>query len=62
MKLVTFHNCITSKEVSINCDSITFIEPSEILNNATEINFTGGNPLTVKEDYEEVKKKLKEYK
>lgn len=61
MKLVTFHNCITSKEVSINCDSITFIEPSEILNNATAIYFTGEQLLIVNEDYEEVKKKLKEY-
>ena len=58
MKLVTFNDFNGQEEVTVNCDNITFIEPSEILDNATEINFTGGNPLVVKEDYEKVKKRL----
>lgn len=60
MKLVTFHNFISKKEVTVNCDQIAFIIPNETFENTTEVNFIGtGNYLILQEDYEEVKKRLK---
>lgn len=60
MKLVTFHNFISKKEVTVNCDHIAFIIPNETFENKTEVNFIGtGNYLILQEDYEEVKKRLK---
>lgn len=61
MKLVTFHNFISKKEVTVNCDHITFIIPSATFENITEVNFIGtGNYLILQENYEEVKRRLQE--
>lgn len=60
MKLVTFHNFISKKEVTVNCDHIAFIIPSATFENTTEVNFINtANYLILQENYEEVKKRLK---
>lgn len=60
MKLVTFNDFNGQEEVTVNCDNITYVEPNVLDEGTTVIYFTGKQLLTVKEDYEEVKRRIKE--
>ena len=58
MNLVTFNGYCVEKEVLVNCDNITYVEPTVLEKDKTAIYFTGEQLLIVDEDYEEVKKRL----
>lgn len=58
MKLVTFHS--GKKECLVNCNNITYIEPSVLDKDTTVIYFTREQPLAVEENYEEVKRRIQE--
>ena len=60
MNLVTFNGYCVEKQVLVNCDNITYVEPAILNEGKTVIYFTSKERLTVDEDYEEVKRRIQE--
>lgn len=61
MKLVTFHYYKSHNEILVNCDSISFVNPSDTFEGATEVGLIGTNKyLILQENYEEVKRRIQE--